>query len=528
MKSLLVWLVVLGTLGGGGYYAYQKWPEKVAFWRTAEKADAAKKSGRPTTAVVTPRNISFAISAAGEITPAEQVSVRPEVSGRIATMPVDLGDKVKKGDVLFTLDDSDLQIERSQRQTEIEATKLQIEGARLTFEKLQLDFERTKQVFENKLPLDRSQRQTDVEAAKLQIEGARLALERLQLNFDRTKQLYENKLIAKELFENAQTELDQARNAHALARNNYDKLLTREVLENAKIEVDLARNNHALARNSYERSLKALQLVEDRISRTKIIAPFDCTILTRPVSVGQAVSGSGGVNSGTEVLTIADLSELIINAHINQADVTRMTVNQRVQIEVEAVAGLRLFGRVDRIAPQATIKNGIKGFSTRIIVKNDEKSGVRPGMTANLTIPLQAADNVLAVPLAAVFSDQGDRFVYVKQDDKFARAPILIGVTDYDYAEVTKGLQGGETVSLVTPADEVGKVQQAFGAAAKGGKGGKSSKGGEGKGGAPGGSSASGGGSSGGSKGGPGGSSGGTGGTRSSSGGGERRGPPSQ
>ena len=514
MKSLMVWLVVLGTLGGGGYYAYQKWPEKVAFWKTAEKADAAKKSARPTTAEVSARNISFAISAAGEITPAEQVSVRPEVSGRISTMPVDIGDKVKKGDTLFALDDSDLQIERSQRQTEIEATKLQIEGARLSLEKLQLDFDRTKQIFEKKLPLDRSQRQTEIEAAKLQIEGARLALEKLQLNFDRSKQLFEEKLLAKEVFDNAKTELDQARNNHALARNNYDKLLAWEVLENAKIEVDLARNNHALARNSYERSLKALQLVEDRISKTKITAPFNCTILTRPVSVGQAVSGSGGVNSGTEVLTIADLSELIINAHINQADVTRLTVNQNVQIEVEAVAGLKLFGRVDRIAPQATIKNGIKGFSTRIIVKNDEKSGVRPGMTANLTIPLQAADNVIAVPLAAVFTDQGDRFVYVKQDEKFTRAPILIGVTDYDYAEVTKGLQGGEIVSLITPQEEMGKVQQAFGAAAKGGKGG--GKGGEGKGG---------------SKGGDGsgkGSGGGKGGPPSSGGGGERRGPPGQ
>ncbi len=510
MKSLLVWLVVLGTLGGGGYYAYQKWPDKVAFWKAAAKAeDVAKKFARPTTAVVIPRNISFAISAAGEITPAEQVSVRPEVSGRIDKLLVDLGDKVKKGDLLFALDDSDLQIERSQRQTEIDATKLQIEGARLTLEKLQIDFDRTKQIFENKLPLERSQRQTEIEAAKLQIEGARLALEKLQLNFDRSKQLFEGKLLAKEVFENAKTELDQARNNLALARNNHDKLLAREVLEHAKIEVDLARNNHALARNSYERSLKALQLVEDRLSKTKITAPFDCTILTRPVSAGQAVSGSGGVNSGTEVLTVADLSELIINAHINQADVTRLTVNQKVQIEVEAVAGLKLFGRVDRIAPQATIKNGIKGFSTRIIVKNDEKSGVRPGMTANLTIPLQAADNVLAVPLAAVFSDQGERFVYVKQGEKFARSPILLGVTDYDFAEVTKGLEGGETVSLITPADEVGKVQQAFGAAAKGGKAG-------GKGGGKAGESKDG------SKGGSGPSGSGKGGS------GERKGPPGQ
>jgi hypothetical protein len=50
-----------------------------------------------------------------------------------------------------------------------------------------------------------------------------------------------------------------------------------------------------------------------------------------------------------------------------------MSVGQQVQIEVEAVPGLKLIGRLDRIDPYATIKNGIKGFSTRIVVKNDEK-----------------------------------------------------------------------------------------------------------------------------------------------------------
>jgi hypothetical protein len=161
-----------------------------------------------------------------------------------------------------------------------------------------------------------------------------------------------------------------------------------------------------------------------------------------------------------------------------------MSVNQKVEIEVEAVAGLKLAGRLDRIAPQATIKNGIKGFSTRIIVKNDERSGLRPGMTANLNIPLTSVNDVIAIPLAAVFTDKGERLAYVKEGDKFARVPILIGVSDYDYAEVTKGLSGGEVVSLVTPSEDAGQVQQAFGAAAKaGGKKGESGKGSSGKGG---------------------------------------------
>src|SRR6185436_1347406 len=180
---------------------------------------------------------------------------------------------------------------------------------------------------------------------------------------------------------------------------------------------------------------------------TRIEAPFDCTVLTRPVSLGQTVSGSAGFNSGTEILTIANLNDMIVNAHVNQADVIRLKQGRDVEIQAESVPGVRMKGTVERIAPQAVIKNGIKGFSARILIK-DIDPRVRPGMTAVLSIPVSTADNVLAVPLAAVFSENGDRFVFVKTEDKFERRPILIGVTDYAYAEVLKGLSAGETVSL--------------------------------------------------------------------------------
>ncbi len=362
MKSLVIWLVVLSSLGGGAYWAYQKWPDKVAFWKTA--APAAQKPARATTATVTSRNISFAVTAAGDIGPAEQVSVRPEVGGIIAALPVDIGDIVKKDQILFTLDDRDLQTERSARQTDI--------------------------------------------------DGAQLKLDKSKRDFERSQKLYAEKLISQELYEDTKTEFDLAKNALEIAR-------------------------------------KALSQVEDKLVKTKIVAPFDCTILTRPVSVGQAVSGASGVNSGTEVLTIANLKDMIINAHINQADVTRLRVNQEVQVEIEAVPGLKLTGNVDRIAPQATIKNNIKGFATRILLKNDD-GRVRPGMTATLSIPLVNVEDVLAVPLAAVFTEQGEHFVVLKKGESLERRTVQIGVTDYDYAEVQKGLAEGDLVVLELPA----------------------------------------------------------------------------
>ena len=105
----------------------------------------------------------------------------------------------------------------------------------------------------------------------------------------------------------------------------------------------------------------------------------------------------------------------MITAHINQADVTRLKVGQAVTVEVEAVPGLKLAGRVDRIAPQATFKSGVKGFSTRILLKNAE-GAVRPGMTANLSIPLISSSNVLAIPPGAVFNEKNERFVWIRKN----------------------------------------------------------------------------------------------------------------
>jgi RND family efflux transporter MFP subunit len=334
----------------------------------AQEQQRAAAAAPVSTATIGQRDISFAITAAGEIGPADQVSVRPEINGRIKELPVDLGDQVKQGALLFALDDSDLQIERSQRQTEI--------------------------------------------------AGAQLQLERAERNFKRAQELFNEKLISQEVFDDSRTD-------------------------------------HDLARNSLERLNKVLQMVEDKLTRTRIMAPFDCTVLTRPVSVGQAVAGTSGMNAGTEVLTIANLNDMVINAHINQADVTRLREGMEVKVEVEAVNGLILTGRIERIAPQANVKSAIKGFATRIELKN-AYGKVRPGMTANLTIPLSKADNVVAAPLAAVFTEKGARFAYVRNaDDEWEKRPITIGVSDFQFAEVQSGLQAGEVVSLVTPEDVV-------------------------------------------------------------------------
>lgn len=350
MKVVLALLAIAG-LSAGGYYLWSKAPARDG---------GSEGNERITIATVEPRSIRFAVSAAGDIGPADQVSVRPEINGRIEVLPVDIGDHVPKGALLCRLDDRDSQIEKKAREAEV--------------------------------------------------DGAKLALQKAQRTFLRNKQLFADTLISQEVFEDSRTEFD-------------------------------------LATNALSRAQSALDLVEDRLLKTKILAPFDCTVLTRPVSIGQAVSGSAGFNSGTEIMTIANLNDMIITAHINQADVIRLTPGQEVDVQVESVPGLEMRGKLDRIAPQAVVKNGIKGFAARVAIKNID-ARVRPGMTALLNIPISSAENVLSVPLSAVFTERSERYVFVKEGDAFVRRPVIVGLTDFFYAEVQQGLSEGETVAL--------------------------------------------------------------------------------
>jgi RND family efflux transporter MFP subunit len=362
MKKWFLLVALLGA-GFGGYSAWNHWQKGKL---------AAASPDRPTTATVELRDINFAVNAAGEIGPSEQVSVRPEINGKIEVLPVDIGDRVKKGDLLFKLDDKELQQQRSSNLTDI--------------------------------------------------EKARLELAKAERDYKRAQRLLNDKLISQEVFDDTKTTFE-------------------------------------LSKNALERSQRDLAITEERLTKTEVRAPFDCTILTRPVSMGQAVSGSGGFNSGTEVLTIADLNSMIINAQVNQADVPRLKVGEAVEVLIEAVAGLKVTGTVERISPQATIKNNIKGFAARIVLKNVDPR-VRPGMTANVKIPVASADNVTAVPLAAVFTEknqdtsQMERFVYVQQGENYEKRNVKVGVSDFFFAEIQEGLSAGDVVSLELPKEE--------------------------------------------------------------------------
>ena len=116
-------------------------------------------------------------------------------------------------------------------------------------------------------------------------------------------------------------------------------------------------------------------------------------------------------------------------------------------------------GTVRQVRNSPTTTSGVVTYDAVIDVDNQDHA-LRPGMTANIQIPVASADNVVAVPLAAVFTEtspetgQTEHYVLAKMEDGFERRPVRIGVSDYFYAEVQSGLSPGEIVATELPEAE--------------------------------------------------------------------------
>lgn len=255
---------------------------------------------------------------------------------------------------------------------------------------------------------------SEKESALTEIEGAKLQMEKAKKNYERSRELFEQKLISMEVFDNLKAEY--------------------EIGENGLVKAE-----------------RKLQLVDDKLAKTKVAAPSAGTVLTVPVIEGQVVIAAASVNSGTTLMTIASLAKLLVETHINQVDVSKLELNQDVKLRAESLKDLEFEATISFIAPIATIKNSVKGFQVQALIDKPNPR-LRPGMTVEMSIPIARADDVLSVPISAVFKGEGNKkVVYVRHGDTTEKREVKIGVTNIEYAQILKGLSEGEQILLVEP-----------------------------------------------------------------------------
>jgi HlyD family secretion protein len=335
-------------------------------------------------------NLIETASASGKIEPVVQVEVKSRSSGQVIEVLVKEGDIVETGQLLVRLDPTD-----AQRQ--LAAAKVQ-----------------------------KSRALADVQASKASLAVAQLETQNSQVTSN----------VAKQSADLGLGSSDAARTAEHATRVATSNVTLRQA--------QVAASQGALASAELD-----VQDAELRLKETSIYAPISGTILDVAVEKGTLVSSAlTNVSGGSAVMTLADLSDLRIIASVDEAQISRITKDQRVDISVDTYGDRTFQGVVERVSPLGVDTSSVITFDVEIAVVDESAQLLRSGMSADIEIVTAEQKDALLVPLVAVQSSGRRRFVKLSNGEE---RNIVTGSTDGTMMIVTSGLGEGERVVAGTP-----------------------------------------------------------------------------
>ena len=201
----------------------------------------------------------------------------------------------------------------------------------------------------------------------------------------------------------------------------------------------------------------AVKEAEVAVDNTRIVAPFDGTVLKKNADVGEIVAPlAGAASSRAAVVTIADMSSLEVEADVSEANITRVSPDQKCEITLDAYPQQRYPGSVIKIVPTADrakatvlVKIRFKTYDQRVLPEMGAKIAFLPPGTADSETPGEA---VLTVPVAAVVNRNGHQVVFQVKEDRAIETPVVVGRRLGNLIEIKQGLKEGDKV--------IGKVEK--------------------------------------------------------------------
>jgi len=362
------------------------------------------------------------LNATGYIVAAHKISVAPKVIGRVAWIGVDMGDNVKKGDVLVRLEDEEFLAQVKQQQGQLDAAKAKLQE------------------------LENGSRPEEIAQAKGVLDQARAEEKNDKATLDRLADLLKTKMIAQQSYDDAEaTYLKAAANAQS-QQAAYDLMR----LGPRKEEIDIQQAQ-------VEQSQGALDLMKLNLDYTVIRAPIDGTILDRNVEVGEFVTtgfvGEGGAKG--YVVSLADLNDLRVELDISQNDFNKINPAQKCSVTTDAYPDRKYDGLVDQISPEAnrqkaTVLVKVKILHPDRLLRPDMNATVAFHRAAASQSPTSEPAEVIVIPTTAM----RDGKVFVLEDGKAVERAVKLGQSSPDGVIVTSGLSVGDTL-IVNPPPEV-------------------------------------------------------------------------
>ncbi len=234
----------------------------------------------------------------------------------------------------------------------------------------------------------------------------------------------------------ARSRSSQAASAWKIAQSQYErrkalferKLLSTQEMDTAENDYSSARSSADAAREDAARLSAALTGARDNLSKTTYRSPIDGKITALNIEEGEIVVTGTMNNAGTQILTVADISRMLVKADVDETDVVDVRPGQTAKITVDALPDTSFAGVVTEVGNSASRETNTTGASgqTNFEVKvlfHDTVAAVRPGMTADVEIEVKRADKALAVPIQAIIVRQPEELEKRGVKKKTTKAP---------------------------------------------------------------------------------------------------------
>lgn len=281
------------------------------------------------------------------------------------------------------------------------------------------------------LQIDDETYRAEVEQNEATVRMQDIAIQRQQLRVDNLR---------------TQWERDQALHESNLIDDRSFDLSTNEL---SLAEVDLRSS-----RESLSQAQARLEQAEDRLSKTRVVAPIDGTVTALDIEVGETAISSTTNIAGSNLMTIANPDSIHAEVNVDEADIANVAVGQEAEIIAIAYPDQPIRGVIDSIALSARVAEGTQGLSFAVKIRLDkaDRFELRPGMSCRVEIYTEVRDGLLAVPIQAILVDEElseNRTTYhvFEYDDGEAReVAVQVGLSDDSYQAVAGGLDQGDQI----------------------------------------------------------------------------------
>jgi HlyD family secretion protein len=347
------------------------------------------------------------VSTNGKIEPLQNFEAHAPISTTVKRLLVKEGDRVRKGQLLFQLDDADIRTQAARAQAQVKAAQA------------------------DQSALKTGGTQEELLNLNALIVKAHSALDLAQHNLDALRRLQQQGAASP-------GEVHQAEDA--LQRAQADVNLQEQKKKDRYSPPEVAR-----VQAQASEAQAAYDAAEDALLHSNVRAPFDGIVYSLPVKPGAFVQ------AGELLLQEADLSHVLVRAFVDEPDIGRLQVGQKVEVTWDAIPGRMWTGTVSTVPSTVKLRTNRNVGETTCTIDNLDFR-LLPNVNVGVTIVVAQHDNVLTLQRDALHADDGKPYVFQIVDNHLKRQPVEISLTNLTRVEIASGLSEGSQVAL--PAEE--------------------------------------------------------------------------